>query len=82
MHLANGKHKAIVVDEKTHQQNIVSYIYKIKLTQFYPIYKYCYNFFEEEGFVLSFWKKKFFQNKWIKYVWRIDMTMYIVVYLI
>lgn len=34
MHLANGKHKAIVVDEKTHQQNIVSYIYKIKLTQF------------------------------------------------
>lgn len=56
MHLANGKHKAIVVDEKTHQQNIVSYtcIYKIKLTQFYPIYKYCYNFFEEEGFVLSF----------------------------
>lgn len=44
MHLANGKHKAIVVDEKTHQQNIVSYIYKIKLTQFYPIYKYCYNF--------------------------------------
>lgn len=54
MHLANGKHKAIVVDEKTHQQNIVSHIYKIKLTQFYPIYKYCYNFFEEEGFVLSF----------------------------
>lgn len=56
MHLANGKHKAIVVDEKTHQQNIVSYIYKIKLNKikFYPIYKYCYIFFEEEGFVLSF----------------------------
>lgn len=54
MHLANGKHKAIVDDEKTHQQNIVSNIFKKKLTQFYPIYKYCYNFFEEEGFVLSF----------------------------
>lgn len=50
MHLANGKHKAIVVDEKTHQQNIVSYIYKIKLTQFYP--------FEYINIVTIFSKKR------------------------